>query len=165
MKNKKGNPVFEIHTWDQLSPFSSIANMIDMLALFIKIILIAIVLVSIMNVMVMAVYERMKEIGTIAAIGTLPWRIRLIFVCEGMFLGIFGAVAGSVVSIVAILAVKFSHLTISFGRSDNILLNPDVSLAQILITAVIVIIVAIVAVLEPAYKASKLEPIEALRQS
>lgn len=165
MTNKAGAPVFEIHTWDQLSPFSSIADMIDMLAFFIKVILIAIVLVSIMNVMVMAVYERMKEIGTIAAIGTLPWKIRLLFVCEGMFLGIFGAAAGSVVSIIAILAVKFSHLTITFGKTDNILLNPDISFSQILITALIVIVVAIIAVLEPAYKASKLEPIEALRQN
>ena len=39
---------------------------------FIKLMLIAIVLISIMNVMIMAVYERIREIGTIAAIGTLP---------------------------------------------------------------------------------------------
>ncbi len=164
MKNKKGTPVFEIHTWNKLTPFSSIAKMIDMMSLFIKVILIAIVLVSIMNVMIMAVYERMKEIGTIAAIGTSPMKIRLLFLCEGLFLGIFGAIAGSVVSVIAISIVKSSQFTIAFGRNDNILLNPEVSLSQIFVTAVIVIIVSIVAVLEPAYKASKLEPIEALRQ-
>ena len=46
--------------------------MIDLLTLFIKVMLIGIVLISIMNVMVMAVYERIREIGTIAAIGTPP---------------------------------------------------------------------------------------------
>ena len=53
--------------------------------------LIAIVLVSIMNVMIMAVYERIREIGTIAAIGTLPGKILSMFVIEGFCLGIFGA--------------------------------------------------------------------------
>ncbi|MCD4653511.1 FtsX-like permease family protein [bacterium] len=163
-RNKEGKPVFEVHPWDKLSPFSNIANMIDLLALFIKIILVGIVLISIMNVMVMAVYERVKEIGTMAAIGTLPWKIRMIFVCEGLFLGIFGALVGSILSVAAIFAVRYLDLTISFGRSDNIPLNPDISITQILLTAVVVIVVSVVAVLEPAYKASKLEPIEALRQ-
>ena len=48
--------------------------------------LVAIVLVSIMNVMIMAVYERINEIGTIAAIGTQPGRIMALFVAEGFLL-------------------------------------------------------------------------------
>ena len=70
--NKQGKPVFEVHTWEELSPFFNIARMIDLMTFFIKIMLIAIVLISVMNVMIMAVYERIREIGTIAAIGTLP---------------------------------------------------------------------------------------------
>ncbi len=163
--NKDGQPMFEIHTWQELSPFFNIARMIDLMALFIQVILIAIVLISILNVMIMAVYERVREIGTMAAIGTLPGKIRALFFYEGLFLGLFGAAVGSLVSIVAIVAVKFLHLTIPFGRNDLILLNPNVSGVQILITAAIVIGVTIVAVVEPAYKASKLEPIDALRHS
>ena len=70
--NKEAKPVFEVHTWEKLSPFYNIARMIDMMSFFIKLMLIAVVLISIMNVMIMAVYERIREIGTIAAIGTLP---------------------------------------------------------------------------------------------
>ena len=139
--------------------------MIDLMALFIQVILIGIVLISILNVMVMAVYERVREIGTMAAIGTLPGKIRALFFCEGLFLGLIGAAVGSFVSMIAILAVKYAHLTFAFGRQDRILLNPSVSVAQMLMTAAIVIGVTILAVLEPAYKASKLEPIEALRHS
>ena len=36
-----------------------------------------------MNVMIMAVYERIREIGTMAAIGTPPGRIRTLFIMEG----------------------------------------------------------------------------------
>ena len=63
---------------------------------FIKLMLIAIVLISIMNVMIMAVYERIREIGTIAAIGTLPGKILSMFVIEGFSLGVFGALVGNV---------------------------------------------------------------------
>ncbi len=163
--NKEGQPMFEIHTWKELSPFFNIVRMIDLMALFIQVILVAIVLISILNVMVMAVHERVREIGTIAAIGTLPGKIRALFFYEGLFLGLFGTAVGTLISIIAITVVKYSHLTIPFGRQDRILLNPDVSGVQILITAAIVIGVTIVAVVEPAYKASKLEPIEALRHS
>jgi len=165
IKNQKGNPVFEIHTWEKLSPFYNIAKMIDMMSMFIKVILIGIVLVSIMNVMIMAVYERTKEIGAISAMGTLPSKIRLMFLFEGLFLGVFGSIIGVIISLIAIFIVNISNITVAFGRNSNILLQPEVSLSQIVITALIVILVAIVAVLEPAFKASKLEPIEALRQN
>ncbi|MGD8925938.1 MAG: ABC transporter permease, partial [Thioalkalispiraceae bacterium] len=89
--NKKGKPAFDVHTWEKLSPFSNIAKMIDMLDTFIKVMLVAIVLISIMNVMLMAVYERIHEIGTIAAIGTIPSRILALFVTEGLLMGILGA--------------------------------------------------------------------------
>jgi len=157
--NEKGNPVFEVHTWEELSPFYNIATMIDLMAL------IGIVLVSIMNVMIMAVYERTKEIGAISAMGTLPSKIRLMFLFEGLFLGVFGSVIGVVASLIAIFIVNISNITVAFGRNSNILLQPEISVSQIMMTALIVILVAIVAVLEPAFKASKLEPIEALRQN
>src|SRR4030067_3612044 len=73
--NKQGTPAFEVHSWQRLSPFYNIARMIDLMTFFIQILLIAVVLISIMNVMIMAVYERIREIGTIAAIGTKPGTI------------------------------------------------------------------------------------------
>ena len=81
--DKQGRPMLEVHSWEQLSPFFNIASMIDVMTFFIKIMLVAIVLISIMNVMIMAVYERIREIGTMAAIGTPPGRIRTLFIMEG----------------------------------------------------------------------------------
>ncbi len=163
IKNKKGKPVFEIHTWEKLSPFYSIARMIDMMSLFIKIILIGIVLVSVMNVMIMAVYERTKEIGSLSAMGTLPSKIRLIFLFEGFFLGIYGSIIGTIISLITVYIVNISNVSIAFGRGSDILLKPSVSLSQIGTTVLIVVIVSMLAVLEPAIRASKMEPIEALR--
>ncbi len=163
VKNQNDKPVFEIHTWENLSPFSNIAKIIDLLSLFVKIILIAIVLVSIMNVMLMAVYERIKEIGTIAAIGTSPSKIRLLFLFEGLFLGIFGAIVGSVISLGIIEFLKWKSIAVSFGRQDSLILQPSIAFSEVIITALIVIGISALATLQPAVKASKLEPVEALR--
>ena len=103
-KRQKGGGI-EVHTWSQLSPFANIANMIDLMTFFIKLMLIAIVLISILNVMIMAVYERVREIGTIAAIGTLPRKILSLFLVEGFCLGVTGAIVGVVFGLGIIFGV------------------------------------------------------------
>ena len=163
IKDDKGKPVFEVHPWKALSPFNNIANMIDLMTIFIQVILVTIVLISIMNVMLMAVYERTKEIGTIAAIGTMPSSIMSLFIFEGLFLGIAGAAVGNITGLVLVYAVKAAEMTISFGQSDNILLAPQISLSTMIFTTLIVIMVTLLGAVEPAYKASQLDPVEALR--
>ncbi len=161
--NKQGKPVFEVHTWEKLSPFYNIARMIDLMTFFIKLTLIAIVLISIMNVMVMAVYERIREIGTIAAIGTPPAKILSMFVLEGFSLGVFGAVVGNVLGVGIVYILNISKLTFDFGRQKGLILSPSIDFNEIIVVSIIVIIASVLASIQPAYKASKMEPIKALR--
>ncbi len=161
--NKQGKPVFQVHTWEKLSPFYNIAKMITVMTFFVKLMLIAIVLISIMNVMVMAVYERIREIGTIAAIGTMPGKILTMFVIEGFSLGFFGAVIGDILGVAVISVLNVAKLTFNFGRQKGLLLSPSVSLQDILTISIIVITISVLASLQPAYKASRMEPIKALR--
>jgi putative ABC transport system permease protein len=161
--SKQGRPIFEVHTWETLSPFYNIARMIDMMTLFIKIMLIAIVLISIMNVMIMAVYERIREIGTIAAIGTLPGKILSMFVMEGFSLGVLGAVVGNVIGVVIVYVLDLAKITFDFGRQTGLVLSPTLQVSDILAVSIIVIIVAVLGSLQPALKASRMEPIVALR--
>ncbi len=163
IKNKQDKPVFEVHTWEKLSPFFNIAKMIDLMTLFIKIMLVAIVLVSIMNVMIMAVYERINEIGTISALGTLPNKILGLFVTEGFLLGILGTAVGTVISLVAISILNVSQISFDFGRQTGLLLSPTISGSDVITVALVVIGIAVVASLQPAYKAAKMDPITALR--
>jgi putative ABC transport system permease protein len=161
--NKQGNPAFEVHTWEKLSPFYNIARMIDIMTFFVKLMLIAIVLISIMNVMVMAVYERIREIGTIAAIGTLPGKILAMFLIEGLSLGFFGAVVGNVLGVATISILSMAKLTFNFGRQKGLLLSPSINLQDILLISIMVITISVMASLQPAYKASRMNPIDALR--
>jgi putative ABC transport system permease protein len=155
--------MFEVHSWEQLSPFFNIARMIDVMTFFIKIMLIAIVLISIMNVMIMAVYERIREIGTIAAIGTLPGKIRSMFIIEGLCLGVVGAIIGDLIGIAVVVIINLIGIHFDFAQQKGLLLKAALHPADLLTVSVIVIIVAVAASLQPAIKASKMEPIEALR--
>jgi putative ABC transport system permease protein len=160
--NKQGKPVFEVHTWEQLSPFYNIARMIDMMTFFIKIMLVAVVLISIMNVMIMAVYERVREIGTIAAIGTLPRKILSMFLIEGLLLGAIGAAIGGLLSIALVYGINAARFTYDFARQKDIVLSASVNPPDLLMIMGIVILVAVVASLQPAFKASRMDPIKAL---
>jgi len=163
LTNKEGKPALEVHTWADLSPFANLARMIDLMTVFIKIVLVSIVLVSVMNVMIMAVYERIREIGTIAAIGTPPSRILSLFLAEGLMLGVVGTIAGAVISLGAIYGLNIWKLTFNFGMQQNLVLEPSIATGDVLTIAAMVVGVAIVASLQPAWMASRMDPIHALR--
>jgi putative ABC transport system permease protein len=161
--NQEGKPVLEVHTWADLSPFANLARMIDLMTVFIKIVLVSIVLVSVMNVMVMAVYERIREIGTIAAIGTPPGRILSLFLSEGLLLGLIGTAVGTVVSLAVIYALNIWKVHFVFGQQQELVLAPQIGAVQVATIAAMVVGVAVLASLQPAWKASRLDPSEALR--
>jgi putative ABC transport system permease protein len=161
-KNPAGQPAFEVHTWETLSPFYNIARMIDLMTIFIKIMLVAIVLVSIMNVMIMAVYERVREIGTIAAMGTPPRRILSLFLVEGFLLGAIGAIVGALLSVGIVFILNISKITFDFGRQTDLLLSARLNPTDLIAVVGIVIVVAVAASLQPSFKAARMDPIQAL---
>jgi len=157
-----GGSILEIHTWQELSPFASLAQIVTLLIIVIRIVLIFIVLVSVLNVMIMSVYERVGEIGTIASIGTLPSRIMALFLTEGLSLGLLSAIAGSILGSVILLVIGAAKLHFTFGMM-NLMLAPQIPAGEVLLALISVVIVSLLASFQPALKASRMQPVEALR--
>ncbi|MBN1300692.1 MAG: ABC transporter permease [Melioribacteraceae bacterium] len=160
-KEFSSSSLFEIHTWEQLSPFASIARIVDILIFVVKFILISIVLVSILNIMTMSVYERIGEIGTIAAIGTTPRKILSLFIVEGFAMGFLSTVAGVVLSLSTLVIMNMANINFTFGQM-NLTLNPGIPVGEVFLTTFIVMLVSILASYQPAHKASKMAPVDAL---
>lgn len=159
---RQGAEVLEVHSWEGLSPFANISRMIDLLDMFIRVMLIGIVLISVMNVMIMAVYERIREIGMISAVGTPPRRIMALFLAEGLLLGVAGTLVGTMIGIIAVAGLRQWPIHIAFAR-QQLVLAPSLGIADTLLVAGIVIAVAVLASLQPAWNASRMDPITALR--
>jgi len=161
--SKQGKRIMELHTWRDLSPFSSIARIVALLIIVVRIMLVSIVLISVLNVMIMSVYERMGEIGTIAAMGASPFTILSLFLSEGLIIGAISAGAGLAGGSVFLGVLSIIKVRFTFG-SMNLALAPQILPGEIALTFFLVTVVAALASIQPALKASRVEIVETLRQ-
>jgi putative ABC transport system permease protein len=108
--------------------------------------------IGIMNIMLVSVTERTREIGVRMAVGATPVNILLQFLVEALTLAVAGGIIG-----VAIGIFTAGRLAAKFGWP--VLIRPDIVAVSVGFSA----LVGVVFGLYPARKASKLDPIEALR--
>jgi len=113
--------------------------------------------VSIFNVMMMSVNERVQEIGILLSIGTEKGEVRRMFLYEAFILGIIGAGFGGICSLV----IGYSVVSAMIGNTAYFFL-PD-SIMYVPYGMIIGIVVCVVSGLYPAWKASNMDPIDALR--
>ena len=118
-------------------------------------------IIGISNIMLVVVRERTKEIGVRKAIGARPWAIISQIVSETVVLTAVAGYLGLVVGVFILEVINF-FLTKMETESD-MFKNPEVDF-EVAITATIVIVFAgAIAGLIPAYKASKIDPVIALK--
>jgi len=126
-----------------------------------------IIVLSISNTLSMSVMERVSEIGTCMALGLTRSRILRIFVSEGLMLGVVGGGLGVVLG--CLLAVGISAVGIPLppppgmeeGFDGQIMLTFDIVIQAMLVA----VISSFVSSLYPAWRASRMNIVDALRQS
>jgi putative ABC transport system permease protein len=113
--------------------------------------------VSIFNVMMMSVSERIQEIGILLSIGTERGEVRRMFLYEAFVLGLLGAAIGGICS----LAIGYSVVEAMIGTTAYFF-EPD-SILYVPAAMLVGVIVCVISGLYPAWRASNMDPIDALR--
>lgn len=163
-----GNNVVE--TWKELSPEMSLLtdSMDQYMYIFILIILLALCF-GIINTMLMAVLERVKEIGMLMAVGMNKRKVFLMIILETVLLtvtgGIFGILTGAGITKIfettPINLSMFAEGLESLGYASEV--YTSVQNESLVTIAILVVITGIVSAIYPARKALKLNPAEATR--
>ena len=109
--------------------------------------------IGIMNIMLVSVTERTREIGVRKAIGASPASIRMQFLIEALMVTSFAGVIGIVVGVGA---------AIGLGRIQD-RFQPLVQPSSVVIAFGVSVIIGVLFGLYPAWRASRLQPVEALR--
>jgi len=119
---------------------------------------------GIANVMNMLVLEKTKEIGMLMAMGANPSMIRRLFLLESGILGLIGGIAGCLLGYAVSAYLHSLHYTINAPNAPQpIVIKFLVSPVDLMAFPILALILAMIAGAYPAYKASKLDPVVALK--
>jgi len=123
-------------------------------------------IVGVSNIMLITVKERTHEFGIRKAIGAKPWSILKLIIVESVIITTFFGYIGMVLGVCAneYMDATVGHETVDTGLFQaTMFLNPTVGLDVCFEATMVMIIAGTIAGLIPAFKASRIRPIEALR--
>jgi ABC-type lipoprotein release transport system permease subunit len=158
----------EVLPWQELDAYlGSMLGVMDGFVLVWMIVVFLALSFGLVNTLVMAVFERVREIGLMLALGMRPSSILAQIVLESILLLIIGLLLGNALAWGSVVPLQ-SGIDISavsaglemFGASS--MLYPELHLKDVITANVVVLALGFLASLSPAWRASRYEPIEAI---
>ncbi len=165
-------PSTSIRTWNEISPeLSYLQEMAAIILTFVLAIILAALAFGLVNTMLMAVFERIRELGMLMAIGMNKRRVFGMIMLETSFITFLGAAGGILLGLASVGLTMRSGVNLAGVGGESLadmgfptLIYPSVSSEQFLVLIVLVIIAALLTSIYPAMKALKLNPAEAVRK-
>ena len=157
--------------WETLLPV--VVQMVEMSQVDFYLILavvFVVVAIGVMNTMVMSVMERTPELGVMLALGTRGGQLLLTILFEAFFLAILGMLAGTVVGGLLVVWLGNTGIDLSSisgaleaipGITDRI--YPVLIFDHVWLASLLLFLCSVLVALYPAWRASRLDPVEAIR--
>jgi putative ABC transport system permease protein len=164
-------PNLDVQSWRDLMPL--MASMLDSTRALVPLmffVIYLVVVILLVNSTLMAVFERIRELGVLKAIGVSPSRILALIALEGGLQAAIAIVVGLALSVPGLIYLTHNGLDLtalggtSFaGMAFDPVWRGMVTPATIVVPVMILLFMVAVAVLYPAIKAARLKPVEAMR--
>lgn len=163
-------PGYEVDSWMTLHPeIRETVQTKSAFTTFFGLFIIFIACIGILNLQLMAVFERTREMGVLAALGMKGRQVTGLFLLEGTLIGAFGALlgcllGGALIGVMSQVGFDFSFAS-GLGEYTALMGNrlyPSITVGDAISRGVIVIFIAALASLYPAWQAAQKEPAEAL---
>jgi ABC-type lipoprotein release transport system permease subunit len=161
----------ETRAWYELDTYlNSMLNMMDGFVLVWIIIIFLALSFGLVNTLAMAVFERVREIGLIQALGMRPGMIVYQILLESLLLLLIGLSIGNLLAVVTIIPLE-SGMDVSavaegmamMGASS--MLYPNLTLDDMIIANLVVILLGTSTAILPAWRAAKLDPVQAINST
>jgi lipoprotein-releasing system permease protein len=158
---------YELVDWQQANrPLFSALALERRMGLFIIGLIIAVAALNITTMLILVVVERRRDIAILSALGATRTGVMLLFVIEGAVVGAVGSIAGVVLGLIAcFIANRYNLVSLPadvYSISNVPLITRPI---EILLSALIAFALSVLATIYPARAASRLRPVEALRDS
>lgn len=157
----------EYRSWKDLATyFFQVLDMYNSNLRILLIIILGVVIFAVANTVTMNIYDRFREIGTIRAMGAKRFVVVLQFLLESGLIGLIGVVVGSIVGTILATIINISggiYIPPPPGNAEGYyaLITPNV--VDIILYCLLFIGISIVSAILPAYKAARMNIVDALR--
>ena len=160
------DPGVEVHPWYEMSPyFRDIIQLEGDLMRAVVIIIFMLVVAGVVNTMLMSVLERTREIGTLMAMGFRRRRILMLFLAEAVMLTLAASLIGVALGATLVTLVAQKGVAFDLPGAGIIRVFPKFNAAYVGWSIAAALAGGLVGGIVPARRASRMRPIEALRNN
>ncbi len=159
-----------VKPWNEVGIFRTIVTLFDTILGFMLVMIVLVAAVGLLNTMLMTVMERQREIGILMALGVTRWRVIGGFLAEATLYGLVGCIIGGLGGVLGSLPLVEHGITLGADNMRGLPMAFEPVVYGILSPAAVGwaigtgFVVALLGAFWPSFRASRIQPVEAMRK-